>query len=138
MNRPWTGYVWGDFNHNNHGLIVATNGDTAYLLDENLKLLTSSSGVHGKALAAADINGDGKVELLFGDGAILRVTDAEFNELWTWTAPTDIIGVQISDLIGDGVDEVIVETHDGLTVLGAAQARPAAPAQAFRAPWTRV
>ena len=127
LRRPWLGYVWGDFKHNGHAVVVATNGAAAYLLDENLTPLISEPDVRGKVLAAADINGDGKVELLFGDGATLRVTDAEFNELWTWTAPAEIIGVQISDLNGDGVDEVIVETHDGLTVLGAAQARPAAP-----------
>jgi serine/threonine protein kinase len=115
---PWhDAGVWGRIGH---GFILATNREGARVLDADLGLLAFSTRMRGKAYAAAELHGDGGLQFLFGDGRTLRVTDSTFGELWTWTAPDTITGVQISDVNGDGANEVIVDTQNGLTVLGAA------------------
>ncbi|MCE5241138.1 hypothetical protein LLH23_21960 [bacterium] len=71
------------------------------------------SGFHLKALVAADLNGDGKMEALTGGtDRALRAIGADGRLLWKTPLPDQVLDVAAGDINGDGQVEVIAGCAD--------------------------
>ncbi|KAF5417317.1 MAG: Outer membrane protein assembly factor BamB [Candidatus Methanogaster sp.] len=72
--------------------------------------------------AVADIDGDGKQEIVVSNGDAVRAFEGNGNHIWTYIGITDAGNTPtIQDVDDDGVQEVVVETHNSkLYILDAA------------------
>jgi hypothetical protein len=69
----------------------------------------NNGSVFGARIALADIDADGKEELIGAEGwYTIRAWDVDTKAVkWSYTADLDIAALQLIDVTGDGVDEVI-------------------------------
>ena len=91
------------------------------VLNGTLLCLNAANGEHKWQIrtpvtgdvAAADVNGDGVLELLFSghDGKLRAVSGKDGRELWSVAAPGRPI---VADLDGDGFVEVAAVGYDGI------------------------
>ena len=113
---------------------VAVDGDRIYFSADNAQVVAADlegkihwrSTAKGKvrpAPALADLNGDGKVDVVVGDeSGVLRALDGRTGApLWTATTGPNEYGARgfiaaaaIADLDGDGRDDVVAGARDGV------------------------
>jgi serine/threonine protein kinase len=90
-------------------------GDTTRLvvLDDQARLLSSKAAPNTVVLATNDLDGDGRAEIVAGHEKDLLILNGKLEELDRYTMSQPISGAIITDISGDGVNEVIVSSWDG-------------------------
>ncbi len=89
-------------------------------------------GQHFEACAINDINGDGRPEVIAIAGVpdeeppnhTLYILDSKLSELWKWHPGGPLRAAIVSDLNGDGVNEIIIHRGDKVSVLTATSHSP--------------
>jgi hypothetical protein len=79
--------------------------------------IKEDAGKHEGGSAAADLDGDGRLEVVTNDwaGSVYAVND-DGSQLWHYKTPADVwSGVLIADFTGDGKLDVIVEGEENET-----------------------
>lgn len=70
-----------------------------------------------RAVRVADINGDGRAEVVFITGDTLRIIGSELQPLVSWQRPggawSSVNDILVADVTGDGIKEVVVASGPG-------------------------
>jgi hypothetical protein len=87
--------------------LCAINSSGVLLWEHFLSALYSGGGQH--VISIGDINGDGRKEIAVDGFQRVMVFDYLGNEMWTYDLSSAHIGnIQMGDLDGNGIDEVVV------------------------------
>ncbi|MFH0815314.1 MAG: PQQ-binding-like beta-propeller repeat protein [Methanobacteriota archaeon] len=97
-------------------IMILSNDGYLSVFDSNLSLINSIAANYGY-LAANDINGDGNIEIIVTSDASNQATiyNGELTKLWNYTTRGKII---ISDLTGDGINEIITAEVSRIAIIG--------------------
>lgn len=111
----FTNWAVADIDNSPGKEIVVTNTDGRIrILDETLTLVDYADGYSDSmnGISINDLNGDGSLEIIFSDNNIVRVMDNELNELWNYPLSGEIFNLIISDVTGDGINEIIIAADE--------------------------
>jgi hypothetical protein len=84
-------------------ILLQGNGDGTFAAP--LPVITSTTAVSGKPLAA-DLNGDGKLDIIWGDIAYLNQGNGTFSPV---TLPIQGTAMAVGDINGDGIADLVID-----------------------------
>ena len=97
-----------DADGNKEIIIAAPVIGKVRVLSNNLVVEREVSGISGRVKAVADLTGDGNLEIILAWGKDLRLLDKDLNLLSSYSFENNISEVLVSDVDGDGVNELVV------------------------------
>lgn len=90
---------------NPSGLVLLRGNGDGTFVSPSIPLATSAVTVHGRPLAV-DLNGDGKLDIVWGDTAYVNKGDGTFSPLNLAVTGT---ALAVGDVNGDGVSDVVID-----------------------------
>ena len=107
--RAWS---IADVNGDGRKEIILGDGKKIYVIDSKAKTLSSREAVDTEVMATNDLNGNGAVEILARQGRDIIVFDGRLTETARYRAAGQIQSAIVSDLDGDGINEVLLRTGE--------------------------
>jgi len=92
-----------------------------YIITSELEVLRFTRDVPGRITTANDLNGDGRIEFIFGtEGGLIIITDDHFNELWRHDF-NEVIrsNIIVVDADLDGYNEIYLVTDTKICMIKA-------------------
>jgi hypothetical protein len=111
MYRSW---AVADLRGDGSGVQLALgDGRNLMLIGDRAEILGRIEMPDARVLAANDLNGDGRIELVVGQETHLVVMDAELTELARQPLDGRVQRAAISDLDNDGINEILLMVGEG-------------------------